>query len=131
MGHSSRQQQAENNAIKKSTFMEKTTSPLVDVKNLPFPPLSFRHRAICNPPLDRPVAGLHVSASLDVKPPAFQSAMLRCTPPSKPSYQVFSIPSTPAALDFQQPTSWDVARHETTCQSLQNSKHIFFKYKQI
>lgn len=37
--------------------------------NLPSPPPSLRNRAICNPPVNRPVAELHASASLEVRPP--------------------------------------------------------------
>ena len=39
-------------------------------------PLSFPHWAICNPPLDKLVSGLHVGTSLDVRPAAFSSVRL-------------------------------------------------------
>ena len=37
-------------------------------------PLSFPHWAICNPPLDKLVSGLHVGTSLDIRPAAFSSS---------------------------------------------------------
>lgn len=40
-------------------FFEKRTPYSNKKKKILFPPLIRRYRAICNPPLDRPVAGLH------------------------------------------------------------------------
>ena len=135
MGHSSRQQQAENKAIKKSTFMEKPPPPWLMLKTYPSHPWALDTEPFATHPWIGQWLVCMLVLALMLSPLHFnQPCWLeggRCTPPSKPSYQVFSIPSTPAALDSQPPTSWDVARHETKRQSLQNSKHVFFKYKQI
>lgn len=67
--------------------------------NLPSPPPSLRNRAICNPPVNRPVAELHASASLEVRPPRIfisQAGLKR-----KPSNQVSATPPKSAALDSQ------------------------------
>lgn len=67
--------------------------------NLPSPPPSLRNRAICNPPVNRPVAELHASASLEVRPPCIFSSQAGLK--RKPSNQVSATPPKSAALDSQ------------------------------
>ena len=130
MGHSSRQQQAENNDIKKSTFMEKPPPPWLMLKTYPSHPWALDTEPFATHPWIGQWLGRMLVLALMLSPQHFNQPCWDALLQANLAITFFQSP-TPAALDSQPPTSWDVARHETKCQSLQNSKHVFFKYKQI
>ena len=96
--------------------------------NLPSPPPSLRNRAICNPPMNRPVAELHASASLEVRPPCVfitQAGLKR-----KPGNQVSATPPKSAALDSlpnsKRPLEFPIhaRRNFLPAPQIQRDKHV-------